>query len=52
MADKIGLKRTWFQDGRRPHYDVSKGKRTEAISHGAIQVTVKELVALLTQERE
>ena len=47
MADKIGLKRAWFQEGKRPHYDVGKGKRTEAISHGAIRVTIKELISLL-----
>ena len=50
MADKIGLKREWFQDGSRPHYDVSKGKRIEAIRHGAIEVTIKELIALLTKD--
>jgi hypothetical protein len=51
MADKIGLKREWFQGGSKPHYDVSKGKRIEAIRHGAIEVTVRELIALLKGEK-
>ena len=50
MARKIGLKREWFQDTSRPHYDVSKTKRAEAVRHGAVEVSVKELIALLTAE--
>ena len=44
MADKIGLKREWFQDGRIPHYDVSKGKRFDALANGAITVTTKRII--------
>lgn len=44
MADKIGLKREWFQPKSRPHYDVSEGKRAQAIRHGAIEMTSRELV--------
>lgn len=44
MADKLGLKREWFQDGRIWHYDISKGKRAEAIANGAITITAKELI--------
>lgn len=50
MARKIGLRREWFQDTSRPHYDVSKTKRAEAVRHGAVEVSVKELIALLTAE--
>lgn len=46
MAARIGMKRKWFQDGSHPHYDVSKTKRVEAIRHGAIEVSVKELIAI------
>ncbi len=46
MADKLGLRREWFQDGSRPHYDVSKGKRKLAVELGAIEITTKELVLM------
>ena len=39
MADKIGLKRSWYQDR---HYDVSESKRELAIKHGAVPVTSTE----------
>lgn len=46
MAARIGMKREWFQDGSRPHYDVCKSRRLDAIQQGAIQVSIKELVAI------
>ena len=52
MADSLGLKRSWFQNHRLPHYDVSKGKRIEAISKGAIPVTARELVIIGRKIRE
>lgn len=44
FATKIGLKRDWFQDHHadKPwmwHYDVTSGKRWQAIRAGAQQVT-------------
>ncbi len=42
MADKIGLKRSWFQDKRTPHYDLSKSKRALAVKHGAIEINLKD----------
>lgn len=44
MARKIGLKREWFQNTSRPHYDVSVGKRYLATRYGAIEITMRELV--------
>jgi hypothetical protein len=38
FAEKIGMKRDWFQDGSAPHYDLSKSKRVLAISKGAIEI--------------
>lgn len=35
MADKLGLKRSWFQGGTFPHYDLTKSKRDKAINLGA-----------------
>lgn len=43
MADKIGLKRSWFQDKTFPHYDVQRTKRLLAISHGAVTIGLGEL---------
>jgi hypothetical protein len=43
MAKSLGLKRSWFQDGRMPHYDLVESKRVLAIKKGAIEVTGIEL---------
>src|SRR5260370_36455865 len=44
FAAKIGLKAEWIQDpGRRhAHFDVTTGKRQQAIAHGAKAVTWRE----------
>lgn len=44
MADKLGLKRKWFQPTPYPHYDICQTKRKLAVDLGAIEVTVRELV--------
>lgn len=43
MADRIGLRRAWFQnkDGRL-HYDLTPGKRMQAVRHGAVFKPAKE----------
>ena len=41
MADKIGLRREWFQGD---HYDLTPNRREVAIREGAIAVSAKELV--------
>lgn len=38
FADRLGLKREWFQDHRVPHFDVSKAMREKAIALGAVPV--------------
>jgi hypothetical protein len=40
FAAQLGMKRSWFQNGSAPHYDVSKGKREEAIQLGAVPIGV------------
>lgn len=49
MADKIGVRRQWFQRKRldMPHYDICRTKRKLAIKHGAKEVSTKELVRIL-----
>ena len=46
MAGKIGMRRSWFQAGSIPHYDVSKSKRKLAVESGTIEVSIKELIAI------
>lgn len=39
MADRLGLKRAWFQNRTDlPHYDLTEGKRHQAVRMGAIEV--------------
>jgi hypothetical protein len=44
MADRIGLKRSWFQgDKSFAHYDVMASKRRLAIAWGAVEIEFGEL---------
>lgn len=51
MADRLGLKRAWFQPQSSPHYDVSQEKRKLAIQYGAIEVDRRQLVAIIQRLR-
>lgn len=45
LAAQIGLKREWFQEKEgHPHYDLTPSKRRQALMHGAIAVSTKELI--------
>lgn len=46
MAQKLGLKRRWFQDKNIPHYDISLSKKKMAIGMGAVEVTSRELIEI------
>lgn len=41
FASQLGLKRAWFQSrpGGAAHYDVTEGKRLQAIARGAVALT-------------
>ena len=42
FADRIGLRRSWFQDKSRvPHYDLTPSKREAAIAAGAAEVDAR-----------
>ncbi|MGC3968926.1 MAG: DUF4031 domain-containing protein [Pirellulales bacterium] len=41
FAQRLGLRRDWFQNGSAPHYDLSKEKRAEALALGAIEVPIR-----------
>lgn len=38
FARRFGLRRSWFQDGRLPHYDLNAAMRTKAIRAGAVPI--------------
>lgn len=46
IAEQIGLKREWFQDTRYPHYDLTAGKRKQAIKAGAGEVKLREYIRM------
>lgn len=51
MADRIGVKRQWFQGpgkSRYPHYDIAMSKRALAVKFGAIEVDIREVAAIAT----
>ncbi len=48
MADRIGVERRWYH---RDHYDLPVAKRVLAVRHGAVQVTMRELAALIFLDR-
>ncbi|MDP2663345.1 MAG: DUF4031 domain-containing protein [Dehalococcoidia bacterium] len=45
FAQRIGLKRAWFQDRLFfPHYDLTAGRRKVALNNGAVQRSLREYV--------
>lgn len=52
IAEKVGLKREWFQENKTPHYDLCQSKRKLAIKLGAIDVNNRELVQIIYYWRE
>ena len=55
FAARLGLKRSWFQPGRpvggNPgpfwHYDVTAGKRAQAVRLGALEVSARDMPVLM-----
>lgn len=50
MAEKIGLKRAYSQTSARhsyPHYDLSSGKRKQAIAAGAVAAARRDYVNVM-----
>jgi hypothetical protein len=52
MAEKIGMKREWFQDTRWPHYDVSLSRKKLAIQYGAKEINRRELMDWMKRKME
>ena len=56
FAKGIGLKESWLQgndpDGRRiPHFDLTAGKRAQAVANGAIEICRERAVEIIKQWR-
>jgi len=52
MADAIGMPRRFFQDHPwRWHYDLPRHLRAQAVHHGASEVTMHDIGALLRERR-
>ena len=43
MAQEIGLKLGWFQDGSHPHYDLTESKRKKAVRAGAVKLSWQDV---------
>ncbi len=53
MADKLGLKRVWFQNKRSlPHYDLTRNKRRLAIKYGAREADPQLVMRYMRRNRE
>ena len=52
FAERLGLKRAWFQATSLPHYDLTKNKRELAVKRGAIQIDQRQLVEILRTHRK
>lgn len=51
FARKLNLSIFWFQPFSFPHYDLTEGKRIQALKIGAIEITDNELVNLIRKGR-
>jgi hypothetical protein len=52
FAQRIGLKREWFQNhNRHPHYDLMGSKKEAALKAGAKVVPSREIVRILNERR-
>lgn len=53
MADRLGLKRAWFQgDTTFAHYDLTASKRKLAVAAGAVEIELGELPDDVLMRRE
>ena len=51
MAEKIGMRRSWFQPLSTPHYDLDQSARALAIKHGAIEIGRHRTVEIIREWR-
>jgi len=53
MADRIGVRRKWIQKAGTPyeHFDICRSKRALAVKAGAVEVTSREIVAVIGRKK-
>jgi hypothetical protein len=51
MAERIGMKRSWYQPKSSPHYDLTPSRRAAAVAAGAVEVDRHQLVAIIRRLR-
>lgn len=51
FAERLGLKRNWFQNKRVPHYDLTKNKRYQAVRLGAKEITREQFAEIYYRQR-
>lgn len=52
FAKRIGLKRSWFQNGRRlKHYDLTPNMRKKAIACNAVESTREKIVLMIDSRK-
>lgn len=47
MADKLGLRRSWFQTRPVPHYDTCQTFRAKAVKLGAVEADRRKVAELV-----
>ena len=47
FAKSMGMKKNWFQNHRKPHYDLFGTMKQKAIEKGAVLKSSRELVLIL-----
>ncbi len=53
FAARISLRRSWFQDhAQRWHYDLTPGKRAQAVAAGAVEISPADLARIIQARRE
>lgn len=53
FAERIGMRRTWFQIHKvAPHYDLTENRRSAAVLFGAIEVGRREASAIWRARRD
>ncbi len=52
MADRIGMRREWYQPKSTPHYDLCETRRKIAILHGAIEIDRQRTVEIIREWRK
>lgn len=52
MAERIGMRRSWFQDKSVKHYDLTPSRRAAAVAAGAVEVDIHRAVAIWRAQRK